>query len=207
MKLLIVLFRIILASIVLTGLGFSFRSTLMNGDSIVNFFSYFTTIGTIFASVVLIYSAIKLARGGHFRQRDDLLRAMALINMLLIGGVYFLLLRNTPLGNNAPWVNIAHHYVLPLALLADWIIQPPAQKIALRSLWFAFIIPIAYLIYSFVRGHLTGFYPYGFLNPAEQGGYGGVAIYCGAMLVVFFLLSLGIRWLGNFLSARTVEHQ
>lgn len=197
MKILIALLRILLAILSLIGLGLSLWTTITHGDSIVNFFSYFTTIGTTLACVILIYSSIKLARGQRFRRRDDFLRAMALIYMLLIGGVYFFLLRNTPLGNDARWVTIIHHYVLPLALLADWIIQPPAGKITLRSTWLFLAVPLAYLVYSLIRGVLTGFYPYGFFDPAKQNGYGGVAVYCVAMLVGFLLLSIGVRWLGN----------
>jgi len=205
MKLFIAMLRIILAAVSLVGLVLSLRLTIIHGDSIVNFFSYFTTIGTTFACLMLLYSAVKLIRGQRFRRRDDLLRAMALIYMLLIAGVYFFLLRNTPLGNDAPWVNIVHHYVLPLALLADWIIQPPAGKITLRSIWLALIIPLAYLVYSLIRGAITGFYPYSFFNPAEQGGYGGVIIYCVAMLAGFLLLSFGVRWLGNLFVTRRLD--
>lgn len=205
MKLLIVPLRIILALVALIGLGLSLWTTVTHGDSVIDFFSYFTTIGTTFACIVLIYSAVKLMRGQRFRRRDDFLRAMALIYMLLIGGVYFFLLRNTPLGNDARWVTTVHHYILPLALLADWIIQPPAGKITLRSTWLALVVPLAYLVYSLVRGTLTGFYPYDFFNPAKQGGYAGVAIYCLAMLVGFLLLSLGVRWLGNILVRRRLD--
>jgi len=202
MKLLIASLRIILAIVSLVGLGLSLRLTIIHGDSVVNFFSYFTTIGTTFACLMLLYGAIKLIRSQRFRRRDDLLRAMALCYMLLISGVYFFLLRNTPLGNDAPWVNVVHHYVLPLALLADWVVQPPSRKITARSTWLILAIPLAYLVYSLVRGAITGFYPYSFFNPAEQGGYAGVVMYCVAMLAGFLLLSFGVRWLGNVVAMR-----
>ncbi len=51
-----------------------------------------------------------------------------------------------------------------------------------------FIFPLGYLLYSLIRGPIAHWYPYPFLNPDKAGGYGGVGIYCMAILVAFLLL-------------------
>jgi hypothetical protein len=59
------------------------------------------------------------------------------------------------------------------------------------------IFPAAYAVFSVVRGAFTGIYPYPFFNPGAVDGYGGVLLYCLAMVVGFFVLSLIIRGIGN----------
>jgi uncharacterized membrane protein len=60
----------------------------------------------------------------------------------------------------------------------------------------------AYVVYTMIRGAITGWYPYPFFNPARVGGYGGVTLYCLVMLVGFVVLALLVRWSGNALGAR-----
>lgn len=55
---------------------------------------------------------------------------------------------------------------------------------------------------TLIRGAILTWYPYPFFNPAQVGGYGGVALYCAGMLVGFLVLALLIRWAGNALGAR-----
>ena len=42
-----------------------------------------------------------------------------------------------------------------------------------------------------------GFYAYPFFNPDKVGGYGGVFLYCVAILVVFVFVSWLLLMLGN----------
>lgn len=60
------------------------------------------------------------------------------------------------------------------------------------------IFPAGYAAFSIIRGALTGIYPYPFFNPDASGGYGGVAMLSGIMLVGFFVLALVVRALGNW---------
>ena len=62
-------------------------------------------------------------------------------------------------------------------------------------LWLAF--PAVYLGYTIIRGALTGWYPYPFLDPSQTDGYGGVAIWCGAILVIILGFSLVFLWWAN----------
>ena len=59
----------------------------------------------------------------------------------------------------------------------------------MRHVGYWLIFPLLYLVYSIARGALAGFYAYPFFDPAKSGGYGGVALYCAAILLLFLLLS------------------
>ena len=58
------------------------------------------------------------------------------------------------------------------------------------------IFPLAYLAYALVRG-TAGWYPYPFLNPANVGGYGGVAAYAVGIALTFFVGGWVLLALGN----------
>ena len=62
--------------------------------------------------------------------------------------------------------------------------------------------PAAYAAVAVVRGAIDGFYPYFFFDPAQAGGYGGVALLCVVMLAMFLVLAYGVRAVGNWLSTR-----
>jgi hypothetical protein len=98
-----------------------------------------------------------------------------------------------------PWVNTFHHYIMPIALIVDWLIQPPSSRLTAKNVLVWFGLPIAYLTYTLIRGALTNFYPYGFLSPDIQHGYGGVALYCGVMLVGFLIIGFVIVWISHWL--------
>jgi hypothetical protein len=58
------------------------------------------------------------------------------------------------------------------------------------------VYPAIWLAYTLVKGPIVGKYPYPFLNP-DNGGYGTVAVYCLAILVVMALVTVAAVWTAN----------
>jgi hypothetical protein len=77
---------------------------------------------------------------------------------------------------------------MPLVMLADWLITPPAARLRMRQgvLWLSF--PLVWIVYTIIRGAIVNLYPYPFLNPAN-GGYASVAVYCVAILLAMLVVS------------------
>ncbi len=168
------------------------------GFSVVNFFSYFTNLSNIFALVVLLMSAIFLVQRRELTPTFELVRGASVVGMALVGIVFGVLLRDEDLGSLLPWVNFVLHYVMPVVMVADWLYQPPKTRLVFAQTWVWLIFPFLYLVYSLIRGSVVGFYAYPFFNPAKVGGYGGVTLYCVAILVVFLILIWLIMLLGNW---------
>jgi hypothetical protein len=148
----------------------------------VNFFSFFTIESNIFAAGVLILSSLALARDSHDKSLA-MLRGATTLYMAITGIVFSVLLAGLDDQLTAvPWDNTVLHYIMPIAVAADWFIDLPKIRIALKSalVWLAF--PIAYVAYSLIRGHFATWYPYPFLNPSKQ-GYIGVATTCAAIVL------------------------
>jgi hypothetical protein len=192
--------RLFFALLVLTALVSQLVVHIRHGFDVVNFFSYFTNLSNIFASIVFLIGAISLLRQREPTVTDDLVRGAAAAAMVVVGIVYGLLLRNEDLGTLQPWVNTVLHFIMPLAVVADWIYQPPKSRLTIQQVWFWLIYPLVYLVYTLDRGAVVGFYPYPFLNPAKAGGIGAVVLYCIAIFAVFLLVSWGLIALGNTLA-------
>ncbi|WP_430592212.1 Pr6Pr family membrane protein [Humidisolicoccus flavus] len=193
-----VIYRFAFALTALAGIAVQlFWVSIPLGLGVVNFFSYFTILSNLFASIIFIISAVRIMQEREPSALDVALRGAAVVYMVFVGIVFITLLRDVPLGGLKPWINLVHHYIMPVAVLLDWIIWAPRRKLSWRPVFAWMVFPIVYVIYSLIRGPITGFYAYPFFNPAVQGGYGGVALYCFFMVIGFVLIAISVRAIGN----------
>jgi hypothetical protein len=152
------------------------------------YFLYFTNDTTMIAIIVLALTGVSMLR----RPRDSVwltAAALAVVPYALVTGiVYNLTLRGMPsevyLG--MPWANEVLHVAMPLFLALDWFVFRLADRgrpaLPWRAILVALIFPVVWLAVTYIRGALTGWYPYPFLEPsagpAVVGGYiGGIAVF------------------------------
>jgi hypothetical protein len=133
-----------------------------------NFLSFFTVEAVIIAIASLAISGVYGLRGNkppwvHY------VRGAATIYMTVSGITYALLLQNIRVESAVPWVNFVLHYVIPIVLVIDWLIDLPQFRIRARSAMIWMMYPIIYLAYSLIRGPIANWYPYPFLDPRPQG--------------------------------------
>lgn len=154
-----------------------------------NFFSFFTIETNILVVLTLLLSAIAVAAGKN--KRLDVLRGAVTVYILIVGiGFSFLLsgLENVAL-TAVPWDNTVLHYIIPAAVLIDFLLDRPKSKLSFKRSIAWLLFPIGYGVYGMTRGLLTGWYPYPFLNPATN-GYGAIAI----TMLCLFVLGLALVW-------------
>jgi hypothetical protein len=192
--------RLIFGLLTLTAIITQLVIHIQHRFDVVNFFSYFTNLSNILASVVFLVGAVYLLQRREPTPTDDLIRGATVVAMAIVGIVYGILLRNEDLGTLLPWVNIVVHFIMPVAVVADWLILPPKSTITTWQMAYWLVYPLAFVVYTLVRGPAADFYPYPFLNPDKAGGYGGVALYCLAILLAFLLVGGLLRFLGNRLT-------
>ncbi len=157
--------------------------------SLVNFFSYFTNLANLLAALVLIATASLRLASRELSPALESARAVSAVNMAVVGIVFSVLLRNVDLGSLQPWVNVLLHYVMPVAVMLEWLLRPPRTRFTARHVGLCLVIPLVYLAYVLVRGAAISWYPYPFLNPVHAGGYGGVALYVAGIALVFWLVA------------------
>ena len=188
-RLVLIALRLILGLLTLTAIGRQLSIQIQLGYSVLNFFSYFTILSNLFAGVVLIFSALYLVKHRQPSVSGDLIRGAAVAGMALVGVVFAVLLRDVDLGPLLPWVNIVHHYIMPVAVVLDWLYQPPRTQLVVKQILLWQIFPLLYLAYVLIRGSVVSWYPYPFLDPAKMGGYGRVALYSLGIFVTFLVFS------------------
>jgi hypothetical protein len=162
------------------------------GLHVENFFSYFTILSNLMAIGVLLWSAAR-PPSSH-GPRAAAVRGAVTLYMAITGIVYAVLLAPADVGKPEPWVDFVIHVAGPLVLALDWALEPSRRLPGRRVIaaWLAF--PLAYLVYSLVRGVAVDWYPYPFLDPDESGGYAGVAGYSLGVLAAFVAVGLLLQW-------------
>lgn len=161
------------------------------------YFVFFTNDTTMIAIAVMALTGVSLLR----RERDGILltaAALAVVPYALVTGiVYNLTLRGMPsevyLG--MPWANEVLHVGMPVVLALDWFVlrwfDRGRPALPWRAIFVALVFPVVWVAVTYVRGALTGWYPYPFLEPAA--GPSVVAAYVGGITVfVVVVTALGI---------------
>jgi hypothetical protein len=155
----------------------------------VNFFSYFTIETNILVVVTLLLSAVAIAADKS--NKFDLLRSATTVYILVVGIGFSLLLSGLD-GvelTAVPWDNVVLHYIIPVAMLADFLTDRPRRKLAFKKALLWLLFPVMYATYSLVRGGMTGWYPYPFLNPDISGAASVVTT-----IVSLFALGIILIW-------------
>ena len=169
------------------------------GNSIANFFSFFTIQSNLLAAAILFWGVTR-----DQERRDpatvDLVRGAATLFLSITGVVYGLLLSGytEALQTTIPWVDNVLHRIIPIVMVIDWLLVPPRTRLSLRKalIWFAY--PALYSVYSWIRGPIVDWYPYPFLDPRNAGGWAAVAAYsvaiaAGALLFAWLVVMAGNR--------------
>jgi hypothetical protein len=157
----------------------------------IDFFSYFTVLSNLLVSIVFLIPFLKKSP----KQNIDFVRGAATLYKVITGLGFIFLLggRNDVL---LDWVNIVFHYIAPLVMLIDWIFTP-SRIISFKESIAWIIFPIMYFIYSMIRGSITSWYPYEFINPNTV-GYMGVF----NNIEMLFIIIIALMWVMSRLSGR-----
>ena len=163
---------------------------------VINFLSFFTILSNALSAIVLLIGAWYAFRAPSDPDWFNMTRASVVTYMATTFVVYNLLLRDISLdqATTLPWSNEILHVWAPLYVVLDWVLAAGRRPIAWKRIWTIAIFPIVWVIYTMIRGAVTGWYPYPFLNPEVSPGvgYGGVAVYVIAIAAFILLVGAGI---------------
>lgn len=194
------LLRLAAGALALSGVGWNWyrASNGLVDETLIQSVSQFTNLANLALGLVLITEAVR--RRAALAVWWDHLRGAAAFGLVMTGLIYYLLVAEPgELGRwDIEWSNLALHRILPSFALADWLVV----TMTVRGGWgrpLAWLLfPIAYLVYTWTRGAFVGWYPYPFLDPQGEGGWGAVLPTTAMVLVAFLTVSLIVHLLGNF---------
>ena len=162
-----------------------------------NFFGFFTIQSNILAAVMLVAAALvrPQERGPLF----DAVRGGVALSITITGVVFALLLSGTQVDLNTgfEWVDFVVHRLIPVVVVADWLLEPARHRLPLwvAGAWLAY--PAAWFAFTLVRGAAVDWYPYPFVDVARH-GYGGVFLNAAILLVAFAAAALAFLKVGNW---------
>jgi hypothetical protein len=198
----------ILAAIVWIGLllqlGIVVHNAVAHGTPIANeiatHLAYFTILTNLLVAMVLTDAALK-GRRRNGLSSPSVMTAVA-VYISVVGLVYVTFLRHLWNPTGLQFVaDVILHYVSPLSYLLYWGIFVKKGTLNWSDClsWLGY--PIVYMCYSLVRGRLSDFYPYPFINVTLH-GYGGVLVNAAMFILLFIALGLVLsaidRAIGRF---------
>lgn len=161
-----------------------------------NFFSFFTIQSNILG-VAALFALVLVPRARRSAFFDGA-RGAVVLYIAITGVVFALLLAGLQedLQTTIPWVDFVVHKLMPVVLVADWLIDPSRHKLPRWTVlaWLAY--PLAWFTYTLVRGETVDWYPYPFVDVSKL-GYDGVLGRSVGLFVGFALAAAALLWLGN----------
>lgn len=160
--------------------------------SVTNFFSYFTILSNLLVAVST--TARLLAPSGNIGRFFSGIRIYSAICLYIsiVGIIYSIALRHiwNPQGQQLIADRLLHD-AIPLLYLITWIIFTPKKQLTVKDVFPWLLFPAVYLIYTLVRGSVTGWYPYPFIHAGEL-GYGKVTINSFSVLIAFIIAGISL---------------
>jgi hypothetical protein len=188
--------RLAFATTAVVAMTYQFASSADSGFQQANFFSFFTIQSNILAVAALFL--VVLVPRSHRTALVDGARSAAVLYMAITGVVFALLLSGLQedLQTTIPWVDFVVHKLMPVVLVADWLIDPPRHRLPRWTVlaWLAY--PLAWFAYTLARGADVDWYPYPFVDVSRL-GYGGVLGRSVLLAAGFALAGAALLWLGN----------
>ncbi|MFF2269363.1 Pr6Pr family membrane protein [Cellulosimicrobium cellulans] len=183
----------------LAGVLWELGATLSRGPAdgtgyaelVVRFFSYFTILSNIVVGVTSTMLVVDPRRDGRLFR---VARLDALLCIAVTGIVYNTVLAGLQELSVAGMVtNLFMHQAGPLLAVVGWLVVGPRPRIDTRTVWWSLAAPLTWIVYVFVQGVFTDWYPYPFMRVTDI-GYPRALLNTAVVAVVFLALAWLLRW-------------
>jgi hypothetical protein len=163
------------------------------------YFAYFTIQSSLVAAVVLTVSAVRELKDLEDTKTLNLARLSVSTYAIVVAVVYNALLRGNPVlpgdpdyGYNWPVApNEILHVWAPIFIVIDLALTKMRTELQFKQIFWVLAFPMAWLAFTIIRGLVTNWWAYWFLNPNEDAGITGVGTYI-VVIIVFGLASAAI---------------
>ncbi|MCD0489129.1 Pr6Pr family membrane protein [Pedobacter sp. MC2016-14] len=160
--------------------------------AVLQIISYFTIETNLLIAIAITTILLKPGSSwGKFFAKSTTQTAIA-VYILIVGLIYVVLLKGLwQLDGLFKLTDFLLHTFSPIAYLLYWIFFVSKETIAWKNLLSWAVFPLLYLFYSLIRGAISGYYPYPFVNAAKF-GYLQVMLNSLGILLVFIIFSAAL---------------
>jgi hypothetical protein len=171
-------------------------------ETVVRYFSFFTILSNLI--VAIYFTRLLFRQNNHTTvtpKRNENLTAIT-VYILVVGLVYQVVLRSLwhPQGLQM-WVDELLHTLIPAAVLIFWLLYQNADLLKYKSILSWLSYPLVYLVFILIRGRVSGYYPYPFID-VNQLGIQKVMINSVFLLLFFVFISAILIGLGNLMLSK-----
>ena len=185
---------------------------IVNGQAVLNessrpdlavrlarFISYFTVLSNL---LVLGCSWVLARNPAHDGQRWRVVRMATIVGIAVTGIVHWFYLRPLlHLTGGSYVVDKLLHVVVPLLAVVVWLVAGPRGQAAVRQVVGALLWPLLWGALTLLRGSITGWWPYPFMD-VDTHGWGRVLANLAGVAVIFGLVGLVFVALDRWLTRR-----
>ena len=170
--------------------GLSIQLSLRNGQSVWHgawmYFAFFTILTNLLAAFALAAAA---SRGSATALASPGAITGIATNIVLVGIAYNLLLRNVwnPQGLQL-LADVSLHDITPVLFVGWWWLAASEYPLRYAEIFRWAGYPVAYFAYAMLRGAVSGFYPYPFIDVPTL-GIGQVIVNALGILAGFFVIA------------------
>jgi hypothetical protein len=164
------------------------------------YFAYFTIDSSLIAAVALAVSGVWAWLGRDETRLLHLVRLSVVTSATIVAVVYNALLRgmaNLPADGDYEWPVLPNeilHVWGPIVILLDWLLVRGYARLPIKASFWVLVFPGAWAVFSIVRGLVSGWWPYWFIDPTGDGGVGGMLTYIGGIMVFFIVVGVGANF-------------
>lgn len=172
------------------------------GETIVRFFSFYTILTNILVALCLTCSLFaSQTTAGKFFSRYSTITAITLY-ILVVGIVYNLVLRSLwqPEGMQKIVDELLHSFI-PLWFVIYWLTVRPRTRLHWRQSFTWLIYPLVYTVFILIRGKLSGFYPYPFID-VKNLGFGQVLLNSFYLFLTFLFIAFILQAIARQLAVK-----
>jgi hypothetical protein len=162
------------------------------------YFAYFSIVTAIVAGLFLITTSFGLLLDIEDTKWVEIARLSLAVALIVVGVVYHALLAdvaNDVRDGDYAWPvlpnEIIHTYA-PILAAIEYLVSIKAYRIRLRAFLLVAVFPLTWLVLSIIRGTMTNWWPYWFINPNGEAGLFGMLSYIAAITVFFLVLGVSV---------------
>jgi hypothetical protein len=164
-------------------------------EAFINFLSFFPVETNLAVAMILTVPMVVKSGSVYDFFVSNGVRAMVVVYSFMVVMIFDLVLQDLWEAEGMQFLlNYLMHKVIPIFYIIYWFNDRPRAhlKYSFSIPWL--IAPVIYLTATLIRGHLTGYYPYPFID-VDRIGMATVLYNSVGMLFLFWLASILLIWI------------
>lgn len=169
-------------------------------ETIIRYFGFFTILTNMLVAIFFTSILFKPASETGISFSSSKTLTAITVYITIVGIVYNLILRFLWKPQGLQFVvDELLHTVIPLLCIVFWIVYVPKSTLKWKDAFPWLIYPLVYILFILIRGSMSGYYPYPFIDVTDL-GYNKVLVNSGMLALGFLIVSFVFIAIGKMMN-------